>query len=182
MPSEFICGADPLVRSRPPGRLAYLHRNPARTLAGYSAAAFLVGLATPWQLEWFGILYVSEILLGAVALWALITHITDTQFWQRPFTTLLACLGATLLAYVVVDLTLGTETQNLARGWARNIFLASNFIGLYFLSRRNPFSLLIYVVSAAGGMLGYLAVTGAFFTDWKFGASAPLTLFIACLV
>jgi len=182
MPSEVICGAVPLARSRHPRRHASLHRNPARTLAGYSAAAFLVGLATPWQLEWFGILYASEILLAAVALWALITHLTDTQFWQRPFTTLLACLGATLLAYVIVDLTLGTETQNLARGWARNIFLASNFIGLYFLSRRNPFNLLIYVVSAAGGMLGYLAVTGAFFNDWKFGASAPLTLFIACLV
>ena len=182
MPSEVICGTDLQVSSRPPGRLASLHRNPAGTLAGYSAAAFLIGLALPWQIEWFGILYASEILLAVAALWALLTRLTDTEFWQRPFITLLACLGASLLAYVVADLTLGTETQNLARGWARNIFLTSNFIGLYFLSRRNPFNLWIYVVSAAGGMLGYLAVTGAFFDDWKFGASAPLTLLVACLV
>jgi O-antigen ligase len=181
-PPNFSHLPDPLVRSRPPGRLASLSGNAAWALDSYSVAAVLIGVATPWQLEWFGILYASEALLAVVALWALITHLTDTRFWQRPFTTLLACLGATLLAYVVADLTLGTETQNLARGWARNIFLSSNFIGLYFLSRRNPFNLMIYAISAAAGTLGYLALTGAFFDDWKFGASAPLTLLVACLI
>jgi hypothetical protein len=183
MRSEVIGGMEPLVRNRPPGRPASLDGNWVWAADhSSSAAAVLIGLATPWQLEWFGILYASEILLAVVALWALITHLTDTRFWQRPFTTLLACLGATLLAYVVADLTLGTETQNLARGWARNIFLTSNFIGLYFLSRRNPFNLMIYAISAAAGTLGYLALTGAFFDDWKFGASAPLTLLVACLI
>lgn len=182
MSLDLICGADPLVRSRPPGRLACLDTNGVWAVDHSTAAAVLIGLATPWQLEWFGILYASEILLAVVALWALLTHLTDTRFWQRPFTTLLACLGATLLAYVVADLSLGTELQNLARGWARNIFLSSNFIGLYFLSRRNPFNLMIYTISAAAGVLGYLALTGALFDDWKFGASAPLTLLVACLV
>jgi O-antigen ligase len=182
MPLDLICGADALVRSRPPGRLACLDTNGVWAVDHSTAAAVLIGLATPWQLEGFGILYASEILLAAVALWALLTHLTDTRFWQRPFTTLLACLGATLLAYVVADLSLGTELQNLARGWARNIFLSSNVIGLYFLSRRNPFNLMIYTISAAAGVLGYLALTGALFDDWKFGASAPLTLLVACLV
>jgi O-antigen ligase len=182
MPIDLMSGADPLVRCRPPGRPASLRRNTVWALDSSSAAAVLIGLATPWQLEWFGILYASEVLLAVVALWAVVTHLTDTRFWQRPLTTLLACLGATLLAYVVVDLAQGTELQNLARGWARNIFLASNFIGLYFLSRRNPFNLMIYAISAALGILGYLALTGALFDDWKFGASAPLTLLVACLV
>jgi hypothetical protein len=175
MLSDLTCGADPLFRGRRrPDSLGALDK--------YSAAALLIGLATPWQLEFLGILYASELLLAIVAFWALLTHLTDTRFWQRPFTTLLACLSATLLAYVVADLALGTDFQNLARGWARNIFLASNFIGLYVLSRRNPFNLMIYAISAAAGILGYLAFTGAFFDNWKFGASVPLTLLVACLV
>jgi len=182
MPSDVICGADPLVRGRRPRRPVSLDANPPWAFDSYSAAAVLIGLATPWQIEWLGILYASEILLAVVAFWALLTQFTNTRFWQRPFATLLACLGATVLAYVVADLTLGTELQNLARGWARNIFLGSNFIGLYFLSRRNPFNLMIYAISAAAGTLGYLAFTGALFDDWKFGASAPLTLLVACLV
>jgi len=187
MPRDLICGADSLFRRRL--RFAAESRSrPTRASAADQGVrptfyvAILVGLATPWQLEWFGILYASEVLLAAVALWAVLTHLTDTRFWQRPFSTLLTCLGATLLAYVVADVTLGTDLQNLARGWARNIFLASNFIGLYFLTRRNPFNLMIYAISAAAGILGYLALTGALFDDWKFGASGPLTLLVACLV
>jgi O-antigen ligase len=67
------------------------------------------------------------------------------------------------------------------RGWARPLFLGSNFVGLYFLSRRNPFNILIYAAAAAAGTLAFLAFTGRLLDDWKFGASAPVTLLIACL-
>jgi len=145
-------------------------------------AACLIGLATPLQLEWGGILYASEALLALVAFWSVITRLADVRFWRRPFTTLLAFLGVTLLAYVVADLLLGTESQNLMRGWARPLFLGSNFVGLYFLSRRNPFNLLVYATAAALGTLAFLVFTGRLLEDWKFGASAPVTLLIACLV
>jgi len=147
-----------------------------------SSATLLIGLATPLQLEWMGILYASEILLALVALWALLTHLTDAGFWHPPFTTMLVFLAVTMLAYFTADLVLGTEPQNLTRGWARNIVLGSNFIGLYFLCRRNPFNLLIYAISFAAGVLGYLALNGRLLDDWKFGASAPVTLLVACLV
>src|SRR5258706_13657088 len=83
-------------------------------------AAALIGLSTPLQLQWFGILYASEILLAVVAVWALATHLADGCFWRPPIITLLSLLGVTMLAYTLTDLTQGTESQNLLRGWARN--------------------------------------------------------------
>ncbi len=148
----------------------------------HKAAAVVIGLSTPLQLQWFGILYASEILLAMVAVWALVTHLADGHFWRRPLVTLLAFLGVTLLAYVVADLALGTEPQNLMRGWARSVFLGTNFIGLYFLCRRNPAHVLIYSMAAAAGMLAFLLFSGRLLEDWKFGASAPVTLLVAGLV
>jgi hypothetical protein len=54
-----------------------------------SWAAVCIGLVTPFQLHWGGILYGSEILLAVVAFWSLITRLGDLQFWRRPVTTLL---------------------------------------------------------------------------------------------
>src|SRR5580704_13065367 len=97
---------------------------------GYSTAACVIGLATPFQLEWGGILYASEALLALVAVWALFTRLSDARFWRAPFTRLIALLGVTMLAYIVADLALATETRYLMRGWARPLFLGSNFAGL----------------------------------------------------
>lgn len=148
----------------------------------YSIAAAVIGLCTPLQLEWGGILYASEALLALVAVWALVTRLMDAQFWRPPFTRLLFFLGVTVLAYVITDLVLGTEAQNLLRGWARPIFLGTNLTGLYFLCRRNPFNLMIYAIAAAAASLVFLAFNARLLEDWKFGASAPVTILIACLV
>jgi hypothetical protein len=156
-------------------------RGPESPWHPHSVAACAIGLAAPFQLQWGGVLYGSEILLALVALWAILTRLTDTRFWRPSFGTLLAFLGVTMLAYVVADLALGTEPRNLMRGWARPLFLGSNFVGLYFLSRRNPFNILIYAGSGAAGWLAFLAFTGRLTEDWKFGASGPVTILVACL-
>ena len=147
----------------------------------HTIAAVLIGLSTPFQLQWLGILYGSEILLALVAVWALVTHLADGHFWRRPVITLLGFLGVTTLAYIVSDLTLGTESQNLLRGWARNLFLGSNFIGLYFLCRRNPANVLIYAIASGAGMLAFVLLSGQGIADWKFGAATPVTLLAAGL-
>ncbi len=156
-----------------PGSQAYL---------SHKIAAALIGLATPFQLQWLGILYASEILLALVAVWALVTHLADGHFWRRPVSTLLGFLALTALAYVVTDLTLGTESQNLLRGWARNVFLGSNFIGLYFLCRRSPANIVIYATASGAGLLAFFWLSGQGIADWKFGASTPVTLLAAGLV
>src|SRR5438874_2581830 len=124
----------------------------------------------PFQLHWGGILYGSEILLAGVAFWSLITHLANSPFWRRPVTTLLISLLTTMLAYVVADLLLGTELENVLRGWARLVFVGSNFLGLYFLCRRDPFNILRYSLAAAAGTIAYLAWEGRLLEDWKFGA------------
>lgn len=148
----------------------------------YAVAACGVGSVAPLELQIGGVLYASEALLAAVVLWALVTTLGDESFWKPPLTSLLACLGVTLLAYVVADLYLGTERENIFRGWARLIFLGSNFFGLYFLCRRNPFCLVLYLIASACASLVYLGWTGRFFEGWKFGASGPVTLLVVCLL
>jgi len=148
---------------------------------GHKIAAAVIGLSTPVQLQWFGVLYASEILLAMVAVWALATHLTDSHFWRRPVVTLLCFLGVTVLAYMATDLTLGTDSQNLLRGCARNVFLGSNFVGLYFLCRRNPANVLVYAVASGAGMLAFFLLRGQGIEDWKFGAATPVTLLVGCL-
>src|SRR5579859_100265 len=153
-----------------------------RACLGHKIALSSIGLCTPFQLQWLGILYASEILLAMVAVWALITHVADGDFWRRPVITLLGFLGVSVLAYVVTDLTLGTESQNLLRGWARNAFLGSNFVGLYFVCRRNLENVLRYAIATATGMLAFFWLSGQGIEDWKFGAATPVTLLVAGLV
>lgn len=169
------------VRSCMSARLA-----PESTIVGgkscTSWAAVCIGLMAPVQLHWGGILYGSEILLAVVACWSLVTRLGDSDFWRRPQTTLMGLLATTLLAYVVTDLMWGTELQDVLRGWARIVFLGSNFLGLYFLCRREPLNILRYSVAGAAGTIAYLAWSGRLLEAWKPGASVPLTVLIACLV
>jgi len=148
----------------------------------HSVLAAIIGLATPFQLQFGGILYASEAILALVAIWALATRLIDGRFWRPPFTRLLMFLGVSLLAYAVTDMAVGTDPANSLRGWARLVFLGSNLTGLYFLCRRMPFNLLIYAISSAAGSLVFLACDARLFEDWKFGASAPLTVLVACLI
>jgi len=154
----------------------------ARLNWSHAIAAAIVGLCTPLQVEFGGILYASEAVLALIAVWALTTHLLDAQFWRPPFTRLMLALGVTILAYIITDMALGTETQNLLRGWARPIFLGTNLAGLYLLCRRNPFNLLIYAVASASASAVFLACNARLLEDWKFGLSGPVTILIACLV
>jgi O-Antigen ligase len=170
----------PAVQAFEPGRIQTVSA-PHRQERLYRCTVALIGLATPIQFEMMGILYVPEILLACVALWALVGGLGNPAFWRRPFVTMLACLAVTMAAYMVADLSLGTEPSNLLRGWARIVFLGSNFVGLYFLCRREPLSIVVYSVASAVGALGYLWWSGRLLEDWKFGASAPVTVLAASL-
>src|SRR6185436_12121716 len=83
-----------------PARFAQEPTMAGRQSVYNSWAAVCIGLITPFQLQWGGILYASEILLAVVAFWSLITRLGNSPLWRRPVTTLMASLTTTMLAYV----------------------------------------------------------------------------------
>ncbi len=138
-------------------------------------------MASPVAVQMVGVVYLAEFLLAAVGLWALLTSPSLKNFWRPPFSTLCLLLALSLAGYIAADLVWQTDSGRWWRGWARVAFLASNFIGLYFLCWRKARNFLLYCAGSAVASLIALALAGRLFTDWKFGASVPVTLLIACL-
>ncbi len=150
--------------------------------AGPSAwTALAVGLASPVAIQIVGVVYLPELLLAGIALWALLRSFSHKRFWQPPFSTLCLLLALSLAGYIAADLVWQTDSGRWLRGWARIGFLASNFVGLYFLCRRRPRNFLLYCAGSAAASVLALPLAGRLFTDWKFGASVPVTLLMACL-
>ena len=147
-----------------------------------SWTALAVGIASPVAIQLVGVVYLAEILLAGIGLWALLASLSLKKFWQPPFSTLCLLLALSLAGYIAADLVWQTDSGRWLRGWARIAFLASNFIGLYFLCWKRPGNFLLYCAGSAAASLIALALEGRLFTDWKFGASVPVTLLIACLV
>lgn len=151
--------------------------------AGYSGASWMalaVGVASPVAVQMVGVVYLAEFLLAGIGLWALLASLSLKNFWKPPFSTLCLLLALSLAGYVAADLVWQTDSARWLRGWARIAFLASNFAGLYFLCWRRPRNFLLYCAGLAAASLLALALEGRLFVDWKFGASVPVTLLIAC--
>jgi hypothetical protein len=140
-----------------------------------------VGMASPLAVQLVGVVYVAEFLLAGIGLWALLASLSLRNFWKPPFATLCLLLALSLAGYIAADLVWQTDSARWWRGWARIAFLASNFVGLYFLCWKKPHNFLFYCAGSAAASLIVLALAGRLFVDWKFGASVPVTLLIACI-
>jgi hypothetical protein len=115
--------------------------------ARYSAASWMAlaaGIASPVAVQMVGMVYLAEFLLAGVGLWALLASLSLKNFWEPPFSTLCLLLALSLAGYIAADLVWQTDSGRWWRGWARIAFLASNFIGLYFLCWRTPRNFLLY--------------------------------------
>jgi O-antigen ligase len=146
-----------------------------------SWAALAIGAVTSLSLEMIGIVYVAEILLAATSFWAVVSNLGSRRFWRAPFGTFCVLLTVSLAGYAVSDFVWQTGSSQLLRGWARILVLASNLIGLHWLCRKRPANFLMYCAGSGAGSLLVLTLRGQLLTDWKFGASVPLTLLIACV-
>jgi hypothetical protein len=154
---------------------------PAAPPGAASWAALAVGIASPVGIQQVGVVYLAEILLAGIGLWALLSNLSSKKFWKPPFAMLCLLLGISLAGYMAADLAWQTGGGRWMRGWARIAFLASNFVGLYSLCWRRARNFLLYCAGSAVSSLIALSLAGRLFTDWRFGASVPATLLVACV-
>ncbi|HWA08595.1 MAG TPA: O-antigen ligase family protein [Opitutaceae bacterium] len=146
--------------------------------------SFLAGALTAYTISVVGEMPVGEILLVAAAAWAVLCVVFN-RAWPGPLLRrpgcrhLLAAQAVALVAYVVSDLYRHSAPRDMARGWARMVFLAIDVVAVAYLFGRSPRNFVIFLLGQCAGDFAHAIMPGPMFGDlWKFGVGAPLT----CLV
>lgn len=142
---------------------------------------FLASTATAFTIRMVGEMPAGEIVLTMAAGWALLclvlNHAAPGELVAaRFFRALLIAQLVAFVAYVASDIYRGSAPRDMARGWARMVFLAIDVVAVAYLfgcSRRNLFW---FLIGQAAGALIHTAVLGPMFGDlWKFGLGLPIT-------
>jgi len=155
-----------------------------------SLTAFAAGLLTAFTISVGGEMPVGELVLVSVFAWigfcVLVTGSLPAEIPQtRLFRVILFCQAVAFLAYVLSDLYRHSTPHDMARGWARMVFLVIDIVTVTYLLGCSKVNLLLFV---GGEMLDtalQAAIMGPLYDDWwKFGFGVPLTylvLFLASL-
>lgn len=176
--------------SEPPGGEAL---PPAEETASWIklAAIIAAGALTPFTVGLVGALPVGEFILAGALGWmglhVVLNHAAPgTLVTSRLLWTFMACQAVALLGYVLADIYWGSSGDDMARGWARMIFLGIDvlaFAYLFDLPGRHP--LVGFVCFEVGYALGGAAATlsgNVLFDDyWKFGWGLPVTITVLLL-
>lgn len=147
--------------------------------------AFAVGLTNPFTLRLVGLMPVSEVILlaaGAVYFLRLVLshRMDETLVGGWPFRWLMVAQAVALFGYVLSDVWRGSSTPDIARGWARMVFLAFD-VGCMAVLFGDVRVFVAYQLGVAASGC-HVLVHGALFGDaWKFGYGVPLTV-LALLV
>lgn len=149
--------------------------------------AFLAGFLTPFTVSLGGEMPLGELVLLAAAGWAAlifaVSHAWPGRLWRDPvFHLLMACQVVALAAYVVSDLYRGSEAHDMARGWARMIFLAADLAAVAYLFGCSPRNFPALLIGIQLGELLKVFHDGALFGDyWKFGCAIPVAIGVLLL-
>jgi hypothetical protein len=159
----------------PPGRL---------WLSPSAWLSFLAGFGTAFTISLVGEMPVGEIILMAVAGWAVVCVVLN-RAWPGPLLGrrfLWGLLVAQLVAlggYVFSDLYRHSFPLDMARGWSRMVFLAIDIVAVAYLfgcARRNFF---VFQLGQCLGAVASALLLGPLFGDmWKFGIGAPVTYLV----
>ncbi len=143
--------------------------------------ALVVGATNPFTVELVGLMPVSEIVLllggAVVVLQVLLSHQLRGKLLREPaFRLLMVCQMVALFGYVISDVWRGSTGSDIARGWARMVFLAFDIVCLTMLFE----DLRVFVFYEIGVVISglHVFIHGALFNDyWKFGYGVPMTVF-----
>lgn len=158
---------------------------------GSSVAAVAGGLLTAFTISVGGEMPVGELVLVAVFGWigfcTLVTGSLPAEIpHTRLFRVLLFCQAVAFLAYVMSDLYRHSSPHDMARGWARMVFLVIDIVAIAYLFGCSKVNLLLFVGGEMLGNVVQAAAVGALYGDWwKFGYGVPVTylvFFLAALV
>ncbi len=153
------------------------------------AAAFLVGLFSPFTVSLVGEMPVGELVLLAVLGWMAAVLVLDHRLPGRLLAHpllrwMLVCQGIALVGYVTSDMVWHSRTVDELRGWARMVFLAIDLLTLAYLFTVGGGGALLWLLwgEAVGGMIYPLLFRPLFGDYWKFGFGLPVSLAVLLLL
>jgi hypothetical protein len=148
--------------------------------------AFFMGLTGPFTVRLVGLMPVSELVLLLVVSYAVL-HLVMVQALVAPlvrnrlFGLFMFAQGVALLGYIISDLYRESSPGDMARGWARMIFLALDLCGVALLFGSSRAAFPAYIIGLAASSV-HAALFGALFGDyWKFGFGYPMTVLVFLL-
>jgi hypothetical protein len=142
--------------------------------------AYAVGFTNPYTIRLVGLMPVSEVLLLAAGalfgLQVILSHrVCEPLLRERPFQWIIVTQAVALFGYVLSDLWRGSNGSDIARGWARMVFLAFDIFCLAVLFGDLRTFVAYQCGVACSGV--HVLVHGALFGDaWKFGYGVPCTV------
>jgi O-antigen ligase len=143
--------------------------------------AFFIGVTGFIQLSLVGTLFAPDVLLFFVLLYLLAKRGSSlTAKWPaRVIVFGLVWLGS----QVATDMFRGSDSEDYLRGWAKIVFLLTNFAALYLLTRTDR-RLLAYIVGIAVSQIARYFINppeAAADDPWKWSFGFPVTLLAAVI-
>lgn len=149
--------------------------------------AFLIGSLAPIPFRVVGLLYGTEALFLGVGAWVLITKISKRSYWSPIATRFIALLIVGLASYIVTDLVRGTPSEDYLRGWSKILFILTNFVALYYLTKNNYFAFIaFFLASDIAGIVyaevGPVSYHNDYYAIYKNQIAVPITIGCMCLL
>lgn len=144
---------------------------------------FVAGLGSAWKLNFVGEIYVSEIVLLALAIIAIPVGFPKLR-GNRAFMLVVASAILTMIGYVVSDLVRGTTEAQYLRGWARNAMVIVSAIVLSAFVAKDKRNIWWFIAGLAVGSILWFEIVQRLPLRspqaWKFNFAVSFSLLVAC--